>query len=402
MTDLITAARHLPDGLNVQREDDDGTGLARFSIVHAGTGHNICGPAANRCATHLDQAVRIVADTGIDWTRSGRDCGADPGMPVLHAKLLAELGLCFDPVSGYNQMCDGDLNPPRAARWRPRFWSVTVPTRYAPGHAWEPYPYGRTDCWYAVIYYPAGEVEPGEGPIWLVEPYPAARADGTDGQDPISTDGGAGVAVLRGDAAPRPRGADRDGDWIVEGRALSANAAYNVFVTTDKDLMAAWCEAAAIADALNNGTVKQLGLEPEHVDVLAAAARCELVVDSRHCDTYRHWQLRTPGGDPEFRPVPAQVVWDLLVGEERMIEPVTVTEIDHGTATMTRFGLTRAGARVLAEIRQQYSGPARCRVCGCTADRGCPPIGTGVGRTTSCSWAETDLCSMCPAGTAAS
>lgn len=270
-----------------------------------------------------------------------------------------------------------------------------TPTRYAPGETATPYDYPTRAAWYPVIYYPVGEVVAGEGPIWLVEPYPAARADGTDGLDPIQDDGGASVAVLRGDAAPRPRGEDPLGDWIIPGRALRQDYAYDARVVDQSQLMAAWCEAWAIATALNNGLVKTLGLEPDDIDVLLAAERGDLIGDSRWARTgnYLRWMPIGAEGDDSRQRVSAGQIDRLRAGlaaieagETRRPEPSTAAR----PWTETTFRPTRAGAEMLASIRRQYTGPARCRVCGCTENRACP-IG--------CSWVPDptlgDLCTAC-------
>lgn len=275
-----------------------------------------------------------------------------------------------------------------------------IPTRYAPGDTMTPYHYPDENAWHAVIYYFAGEVEAGEGRIWLVEPYPAARADGTDGLDPVDS---AGVAVLRGTAAPHPRGADPDGDWVIPGKALRENYAYDVHIGNQRDLMAAWCEAWAIATALNNGVVDAFGLKPNDIDVLLAAERVgDLLGDSRFAGTINELRWRPVGDRFSGERVPAAQAKRLRNGL-RAIEAVTTREVspDYGrelsTAgrpwTETTYGLTRAGAEMLDSIRQQYDGPARCRMCGCTENRACPG---------GCGWVPDpelgDLCSRCPTG----
>ncbi len=270
------------------------------------------------------------------------------------------------------------------------FAGVHIPTRYAPGAAEDPYHLYRTGTlatWVPVIYYPAGDVGGGEGPIWLVEPYPAERADGTDGCDPIDADGGAGVAVVRGQALPRPRGTDLDADWIIPGLSRLEDTAYEVFVVDDKALMAAWCEAHAVAAALNNGRAKELGVHPEDVPVLVAAARGVLLGDSRSAGTPRQFRFAL-GAEENASYVPRHQMYRLMTGSYNVIEPVVSRDQD---GVLTRYGLTHRGAGVLATIRAQYDGPRRCQVCGCTDKRGCPPQIAAAG----CSWAAGDLCTSC-------
>jgi hypothetical protein len=52
---------------------------------------------------------------------------------------------------------------------------------------------------------------------------------------------------------------------------------------------------------------------------------------------------------------------------------------------------THAGAETMnyppqKPTKKRVSGPARCRICGCTYERGCPA---------GCCWIEADLCSVC-------
>jgi hypothetical protein len=278
-----------------------------------------------------------------------------------------------------------------------------LPARYAPGHELEAYPYPAeeppsTDTWYPVIYYPAGGVEAGEGPIWLVEPFPAARADGADGQEPIEK---AGVAVLCRDAAPRPLGDDLDGDWVIPSNSLAADCAYGVYVRDQRELMAAWCEAYAIATALNNGTADRLGVSLEDVEVLLAAERGALVGDSRFAGTgneLRWTPVDTTGDRVEPRRVPRDQAGRLRNSADPMLEPAVVTEnpadADSSGHVETAYVVTRRARAALEVIRQQYDGPRRCRTCGCTDERGCPPP-TGTAGGMYCAWAHPDLCTAC-------
>lgn len=282
-----------------------------------------------------------------------------------------------------------------------------VPTRYAPGHSYDaPYPYTGQDRWFPVIYNPAHA--DADEKIWLVEPFPAAFADGTDGYGDISEEGGRGVAVLCGSAAPVPRGSDPDGDWIISFNAPSSECAYDVFVTTNKQLMAAWCEAYAIATALNNKTAAKLSVRPEDIEVLLAAERGDLVGDSRFAGKrgeLRWKPINTTGQRVEPTWLGARQARRLR-GDQRfaMIQPYVTTEGipsregSLSTAgrrwTNTVYGLTVHGRQYLAEIRAQYDGPTRCRVCGCTDDHGCPPADP-AGQP--CRWIEANLCSACSA-----
>lgn len=271
-----------------------------------------------------------------------------------------------------------------------------VPTRYAPGWNPVPYDYPNRNAWYPVIYYPLNHPD-GDGPIWLVEPFPAERADGTDGMDPIDGEGVVGVAVLRGTAAPiRMCETDALGDHVLRGRTPRGECAYDVAVTTHRDLMAAWCEAYAIAAALNSGLVKRLGLKPEDIDVLLAAERGDLVGDSRFAGTVN--ELRWTEIGAEFRAphrVPVRQATRLRsrpilieAGTTRTVEPLNPDTANHMNWIVTTYQLTRPAQTMLSEIRRQYTGATRCRVCGCTADRACP------GR---CAWVDVDLCTTCHA-----
>lgn len=237
-----------------------------------------------------------------------------------------------------------------------------IPIPHAPGQTSAPYDYPNPDAWYPVIYYFAGTVEPYDGPAWLVEPYPAARADGTDGQDPIDS---AGVAVLRGAAAPTPHGPDPLGDWTITGRAPRNESAYDVHVTTPGDLMAAWCEAWAIATALNNGTATALGLEAGDVEVLLAAERGALIGDSRYVGTINELRWLAIGAwlNRTVR-VPATQT-ERLRTKLAAIEASTTQTRHPRMATFpadapcwveTRYGLSRSGKRILAEMRASLAG----------------------------------------------
>lgn len=273
-----------------------------------------------------------------------------------------------------------------------------LPSRYAPGDTDVPYYFPVDSIWHPVIYYPAGVVVQGEGPIWLVEPYPAARADRTDGLDPVD---GAGVAVLTGDGAPRPRTDDADGDWVVPGRALIESCAYDVYVDNPRDLLAAWCEAWAIAAALNSNTLNGLGVLPDDIEVLLAAERRELIGDSRFAGRFSEMTWTPIGAADGERQVKPLQVKRLRDGANPLITACTVAErnpereLSGGRAWLeTTYQLTRTGVNALQAIRAagaQLGGP-RCEVCGCTEERACP------GR---CSWLrpgpdQGPRCSACP------
>lgn len=237
---------------------------------------------------------------------------------------------------------------------------TTTPTSsspVAPGDTMKPYDFPGPDRWAAVIYYPVGEVEKGEGKIWLVEPFPAARADGSDGLD-FEYMGEPSVAVLRGDAAPRPRTENREGDWIVPGRALAANCAYDVRVVDQADLLARWTEAYAIAATLNAGAV---GIKPEDVEVLLAAEDGRLMGDSRFVGTIDELRWTPRGGGDDARRVPVRQARRLRQ-QQRLIEARTTRECqpapkgEFSSAGQdwieTTYGPTTAGHQILTELRR--------------------------------------------------
>ncbi len=263
-----------------------------------------------------------------------------------------------------------------------------LPTRYAPGASGRAYDYapfvdpGAPPIWYPVIYTAAGVVDKEEGPIWLVEPYPAERADGTDGCDPIDS---AGVAVVCGDAEPRPRvDGQYGGDWIIPEKTLAKHTAYDAHVTNPRDLLAAWVEAYAIAAALNTGVIDQAGLGPEDVDVLLAAERGDLY---DRCEGGPQWRQIGVPVDTGMVPVAVER-FEWLRGNAGLI---TAT---YSGRIRTRYAPTGKGAALLELIRRtgfEHDGP-RCRACGCTEERACDG---------GCSWiprgpAEPPLCSACP------
>lgn len=303
---------------------------------------------------------------------------------------------------GRDELVDVDPEHLKMVCLRDPFAAVraALPTRYAPGATGRPYDYPSVDpaTWHPVIYYAAGTVIPAEGDIWLVEPYPAERADGSDGCDPVTA---AGVTVVRGVSAPRPRHmtyqtyrrlglAERracDGDWIIPGRYTSAMCAYDVHVDNPADLLAAWCEAWAVAAALNGKEARRWRVAEDDVQVLLAAERRALRADSR----------RTAGwfeviGEPgETVTVSRYQLESLLRGTSPLIEPALVN--DHGRWQETLYAVAPAGAEVLRAVRRAGAdlGGPRCRVCGCTEQRACPD---------GCSWLSKQpgryLCTACP------
>ncbi|MER5608314.1 hypothetical protein AB0F93_03660 [Micromonospora tulbaghiae] len=232
--------------------------------------------------------------------------------------------------------------------------SQTATQPKAPGDTDTPYKFPPATQWAPVIYYSVGEVKPGEGPIWLVEPYPAARADGSDGLD-FDYMGESSVAVLRGAAAPRPR-ATRDGEWIVPGKAEARDCAYDERAVNQADLFTRWVEAYAIAAALNAGVS---GIKPEDVEVLLAAEATRLTGDSRFAGTINElrWKGRTGTRSTRVPVRQARRLRDELrlieVRSTERREPRRKGEFSSAGQdyTISTFGLTIAGHQMLAEIR---------------------------------------------------
>lgn len=238
-----------------------------------------------------------------------------------------------------------------------------VPTGSAPGTTDEQYPgYSDQDRWHPVIYYPVVEVAGDRRRSWLVEPYPADRAV----RGALSLANGVGVAVLTGSSAPqRHVDADLPGDvaWRIFPNASSAaESAYEVLVDNPADLLAAWCEAYAIATALNNGLVKALKLKPADIQVLLAAERGALTGDSRFVGTTNElrWQPISQGERDEPDRVGARQARRLRtslavieVADTRKHAPDRAEFSSSGTGwTESIYRLTRAGARMLDEIRR--------------------------------------------------
>ncbi len=283
-----------------------------------------------------------------------------------------------------------------------------VPTRYAPGHSYEPYPYTVQGIWSPVIYRRSVVTEPDGRLARIVDPFPAATADRTLDRDPITIDNPRAVAVLCGATAPMPRGRDLDGDWTIPAAFTASELAYDVTIASDEHLMAAWCEAHAVAAALNNGTVRRLGLKPEDVEALLGAERSVLCGDSRLAGKrgeLRWARVDTAGLLRREQWLTARQTRRLRDGLVALIQPtgtrVGVPRLEGKLSSAgarwveTTYGLTSAGRNALDTIRAQYDGPVRCRVCGCTDDRGCPPAVDGG---MPCSWVDADLCSACPGG----
>jgi len=280
-----------------------------------------------------------------------------------------------------------------------------VPTRYAPGHNYEPYPYPKAgpydvNHWYPVIYYPGDE--PGSK-VRRVEPWPAARADNTDGLHELA-DNGIGVTVVSRDAIPAPASDDLAADWTITARPLVCDVAYDVFVHGQQHLMAAWCEAHAISCALNNRTCDRIGVALDDIEVLLAAERGALDGDSRMAGKKGElrWKPLNTVERVDGRWVTAAQTRRLRDHRIPFIRPAATRERQPDRAgsfssagapwTETLYGLTPDGEKALAAIRAQYDGPTRCRMCGCTDDRGCPPADP---HGQPCSWVDADLCSAC-------
>lgn len=105
----------VPDGLVVRPEPDDGTGLARFTIYHAPTSLRLCGPAGDRCATHLNQVLDVITAAGIDWTQANSVPDNRARCMAMNDRLRDEVGLCFDPETAKSRRCAGD-RPARFTR----------------------------------------------------------------------------------------------------------------------------------------------------------------------------------------------------------------------------------------------------------------------------------------------
>ncbi|HEY0002864.1 MAG TPA: hypothetical protein VGB74_20590, partial [Actinoplanes sp.] len=88
-------------------DNDDGTGLFRYSVVHLGSGLAVFGCVTSRCATHVHQAVALMGASGIDWTQPPPILTAQP-LEVVRRFLLDSLGLCFDPETARAIRCLGD------------------------------------------------------------------------------------------------------------------------------------------------------------------------------------------------------------------------------------------------------------------------------------------------------
>lgn len=269
-----------------------------------------------------------------------------------------------------------------------------LPLRYAPGHTRRPFEFTNLDEWHPVIY--GGS---DAGGAQLVEPYPAGRADATDGQGLLEDHGDpATVAVVRWNV-PFPSATAEGGYLVARTPSPRPGArkgwAYEARVRTQRDLMAAWCEAYAVAAALNNRTVTGLGLQPGDVEVLLAAQRGALTGDSRYAgsiDELRWQRIGTSGVER----VPAAVVRRLRDGRHPLLAAATTRPRhpeqpgDSQPWIETTYRVTLSGAFALDLIRRQYQGPDRCRICGCIDEVACPD---------GCAWVHDPelglLCSAC-------
>jgi hypothetical protein len=106
--------RRSAPGLGIVPDNDDGTGLLRYSVVHLGSGLAVFGCVTGRCAVHVQRAIALMALSGIDWTQSPDDLVTRP-IEVVRRFLLETLGLCFDPETAQAVPCLGDLLGPGAA-----------------------------------------------------------------------------------------------------------------------------------------------------------------------------------------------------------------------------------------------------------------------------------------------
>jgi len=242
---------------------------------------------------------------------------------------------------------------------------VPEPAAHSPAET--AYNYPDKNRWYPVLYYAVGEVVAGEGPIHLVEPFPTARVDGSDGLAPIEEEGGACVAVVCQDAAPRPRGSEADGDWILPGKALRESCAYDARVQNQAELTDAWREASAIAATLNTGLedVTGVDLRAEDIEVLLAAERGLLTGDSRFPDTINEMRFTKPGDShhaerlsgPQRRRVRDRLGL-VEAGQTRPRQAGRPELSTGGTGwTETVYQLTAAGYMVLAAIRRHGVEP---------------------------------------------
>ena len=118
ITEHEPALRQTAPGLGVVPDIDDGTGLRRYSVVHLGSGLAVCGAVTARCGVHVQQAIAVMASSGIDWGQPTVVLGADERLAVLRWDLLDELGLCFDPETGRAVACLGEWLDQRAGGGR--------------------------------------------------------------------------------------------------------------------------------------------------------------------------------------------------------------------------------------------------------------------------------------------
>jgi hypothetical protein len=95
-------------------DNDEGTGLLRYSIVHLGSGLAVFGCVTSRCTVHVHLAVAMMGASGIDWTQPPTVLATEP-IEVFRRFLLETLGLCLDPETAQAIPCLGDLLGPGAA-----------------------------------------------------------------------------------------------------------------------------------------------------------------------------------------------------------------------------------------------------------------------------------------------
>jgi hypothetical protein len=105
--------RRSAPGLGIVPDNDDGTGLSRYSVVHLGSGLAVFGCVTSRCAVHVQRGIVLMALSGIDWTQSPDVLATQP-VEVVRRFLLDSLPLCFDPETARSIRCLGD--PPAAAQ----------------------------------------------------------------------------------------------------------------------------------------------------------------------------------------------------------------------------------------------------------------------------------------------
>lgn len=99
--------RRSAPGLGIVPDNDDGTGLRRYSVVHLGSGLAVFGCVTGRCAAHVQRAVAFMALSGIDWTQPPALLTAEP-IEAVRQFLLDSIPLCLDPETAQAIACLGD------------------------------------------------------------------------------------------------------------------------------------------------------------------------------------------------------------------------------------------------------------------------------------------------------